>query len=148
MPIVKGTIHPDDGAVIGVMVGVSQNRRKVLERNHLPVPPPITVFAQIDTGSVVTGFQPAVFRDLEIQAFGRIPLRTPSTKPGEPWESDLYDVSVTLVSGNTTEYLPSIHSIVSEDFDREGVQAIIGRDVLSRCAFFYHGPEGWFHLAF
>ena len=49
-------------------------------------------------------------------------------------------MSLTLVSGGGTLYIPSVHVIASEDFvPEEVVQAIIGRDVLNRCHFHYFG---------
>jgi heterotetrameric sarcosine oxidase gamma subunit len=73
--------------------------------------------------------------ELGIQPFGNIPVRTPSTKPGKPFWCDQFDVSVTLLSGDRQVCIPSVHAIASDDFDEEeeGVQAIIGRDILDRC---------------
>src|SRR5262249_22247401 len=89
-------------------------------------------------------------KTLEVGPFGSILLRTPSTKRGEPCEADQFDVSVTLMSGETSFSFPSVHAIASDDFDpaEEGVQAIIGRDILNRCVLHYNGPERRFQLEF
>jgi len=132
-----------------VLVGVSDSRRAVLEKNGLAVPAPVPVRAQIDTGSHVTGFMPSVFKQLRIERFDVIPLRTPSTKPNEPHLADRYHVSLALVSGLAKKHLPSVFAIASDDFvEEEEVQAIIGRDVLRHCVFQYFGPHGTFELGF
>jgi hypothetical protein len=149
MSLVTGEIT-DDGPLIDVLVGVSKNRRQALERVGHPVPANMPVRAILDTGSHGTGFLPTLFAFLDITPFGTIPVRTPTTKPGQPCICDLYDVSVTLLSGMTPTVLPSIHAIASEDFDKEegSVQALIGRDILGRCVFTYYGPHRTFSLAF
>ncbi len=58
-------------------------------------------------------------------------------------------MSLTLVSGGGSLYIPSVHVIASDDFvPEEEVHGIIGRDVLNRCNFLYLGPERKFNLAF
>jgi hypothetical protein len=148
MPLVTGELA-SNGAVIAVLVNVSENRKRALKRNNLPLPAEIAVRAQIDTGSFASAFMPSVFRSLGIPPFRFIRVRTPSTKPDEPFDTPLHDVSITLVSGLTRQYLPSVHAIAVEDFGQEeGVDALIGRDVLARCVFEYSGVHGSFRLAF
>lgn len=150
MPIVSGTIT-QHGAVVDVHVGVSQRRQAVLERNALPVPPRIYVRALIDTGSAVTAFRSTVFQQLQLQPFTRIPIRTPSTAPGQPHFTDQYDVSLILASAGATKHFPSISAIVSDDFnpeDEDGLEALIGRDVLAHCVFQYFGHDQRFDLSF
>jgi hypothetical protein len=149
MPLITGEIHHNDGAVIVVCVGVSRNRKAILEKVGFRVPPPVPISAQIDTGSAVTAFMPNVFQSLEIPTFRPIALRTPSTTPDDPGEFNQYDVSVELVSGDTLCTLYDIHAIASEDFSPdEAIQGLLGRDVLRRCTFFYFGPDQRFQLSF
>ena len=148
MPLITGTID-DDGATITVLVGVSRNREKRLLSVGHPVPAKQPLRVQVDTGSFITAMPSTIFRGLEVERFAVIPVRTPSTKPGQPHMADQFDVSLTLVTGMTQVLIPSVHAIASEDFDGEGrVQGIIGRDVLARCVFNYSGPDRMFGLAF
>ncbi len=148
MPIVTGQITRA-GAVIDLLVGVSQNRQRRLESMSCEVPATIPVRAVIDTGSFITGFMPAIFDSLAITPFDTTLVVTPSTEPDKPFECGLYDVSITLVSGTTLEYLPSVHVIASADFhQKEEIQGLIGRDILDRCVFSYYGPSKMFSLAF
>jgi hypothetical protein len=148
MSLVTGTLTPD-GAVVDLLVGVSANRRQRLVSVGFAVPTPVALRAQIDTGSFVTGMLPAVFDQLGIQPFRVVAVRTPSTTPGNPFHCEQFDVSLALVSGMDRVELPSVWVIASPDFQpHEGVQAIIGRDVLDRCVFTYAGPHRSFTLAF
>lgn len=149
MSLVTGRIT-SDGALVDVFIGVSRNRQKRLEGVRVSVPTKIPVLALIDTGSFATAFMPNVYRALGIEPFNVIKVRSATTKLGEPCLTDQYDVSVTLLSGDRQHVLPSVHAIVSEDFDDDphGPQALIGRDVLDHCAFSYYGPHKEFTLAF
>jgi len=121
----------------------------LLRRLQMPIPERIAVRAQIDTGSHVTGFSHAVLGALSVGPFGRIRLRTPSTKPSEPFFADQYEVSLTLVSGMSEYTLSSVRAIATEDFQQgEEVEAIIGRDILNRYNFQYLGPARRFELFF
>src|SRR5216684_4525760 len=104
MPLITGDIT-QDGAVIAILIGVSANRKKRLICVNLPVPPRISLRAVIDTGSFVTGVIPSVFYSLEIEHFRTIPVRTPSTTPGEPHQAKQFDISLSLVSANVIKYL-------------------------------------------
>ena len=152
MPLISGSITWG-GALVAVRVGVSRNRKKLLEKLGMPVPDGISISAQLDTGSFATGFQPSVFRALGIEPFRKLKIRTPSTKPGAPHDCDQFDVSVTFYSGMDPIVIPSVHAIASDDFDDpndeegDGVQAILGRDIWNLCKLGYFGPEQTFDLA-
>jgi hypothetical protein len=149
MSIVTGAITPD-GALIDVLVGVSSTRQKLLERKGFTVPQKVSVRAIIDTGSFATAFMPKVFTSLDLRPLGPVKVHTPSTRPGEPHTTDEFDVSVTLVSGIQEVVQLRIRAMVSDDFDDwpDAPQALIGRDVLTKCAFCYYGHAGNWTLAF
>jgi hypothetical protein len=148
MSLVSGRITKD-GAIVVVLVGVSKNRQALLEKHGFPIPKQIPVNAQLDIGSFATAFLPTVFTSLGVMPFGVIPVRTPSTKPGQPCLCDQFDVSVTFLSGMTPITVSSVHAIASDDFDRhvDGVNAILGRDILDKCILNYCGPDRIFQLA-
>jgi hypothetical protein len=148
MPTLTGEIS-DHGAVISVLVGVPVVRRELLQRLQMSIPPAVSVRAQIDTGSHVTGFSREVFTALELSPFGRTPLRTPSTRPGEPFYADQYEVTLSFVSGMDPYPFPTVRVIASDDFRQgEEVEAIIGRDILNGCNFQYLGTAKRFELYF
>lgn len=148
MSLITAEIAPE-GAVIDLLVGVSENRRAVLVRNGLAVPAEVALRAQIDTGSFATGMMPETFSRLGILPFERISVRTPSTPRGESCPCDRYHVGLALVSGMARTPFPGGYVIASEDFSpEEHIQAIIGRDILDRCYLTYDGPHKTFSLAF
>ncbi len=60
MPTLTGPITAD-GALVNVLIGVSEARRQVLRRVGFPVPTPSTVRAVLDTGSFISvGDAPAI----------------------------------------------------------------------------------------
>jgi hypothetical protein len=139
----------DNGAVIDVFVGVGRARRAFLERRHFLIPPKIRLRAQLDTGSAVTGFTPAVFAQLGTPRIDVVPIRTPSTTPGSPHYAPMYEVTLSLVSGIDLTDL-TVYAVACADFDRDpegDVHGIIGRDVLDRCTLFYLGREAAFQFA-
>lgn len=148
MPVITGELAWH-GAIIPILVGVSQVRRARLKGLGLVVPDPVSVFAQIDTGSHVTAVMPHCLQRLQIQPFSTMQFRTASTTREKPHECLVYDVGITVVSGNARWELPSVHVIQCDDFNPdEEVQALIGRDLLKQCVFSYHGPHDTFSLAF
>lgn len=147
MPMISGPIT-QDGAVISILVGVSENRRQRLINAGFSMPPSIPVLAVIDTGSFATGVRPEIFRTLGVESLDSIPVLTPSTKHDAPHLCDWYHVSLTLASDMTHKYLPSIFAIAREGFGEHGIQALIGRDVLNHCVFSYFGPHATFELSF
>jgi len=148
MPLIGGDMTTD-GAIITVLVGVSKLYRQRLTRSGQAIPKSIAVRAQIDPGSFATAFMPSVFANLGIKPIGKIAIRTPSTKPGEPSLCDQYDVEVSFVSGMDSYPFPSVRVIESGDFlQDEEVQALIGRDILDRCVFQYYGPDRQYSISF
>jgi len=148
MPIITGDISRH-GVIVQTLVGVSSRRAKVLQRNSLVVPLPVTVDVAIDTGSCVTAFSPSLFRHLEIEPVARIAVGTPSSTPGNPFKCDQFDVVVTLVSGLSQVTIEDVQAISSESFaSGDPVQGLIGRDVLGKCTFEYWGLDGKFRLSF
>jgi hypothetical protein len=134
--------------MVVVLIGVSGNRRRRLESVGLPVPPPVTLRAQIDTGSSITGMM-GVFTALEIPWFKHGAVRTPSTTPDKPHECAFYNVCLSIVSGLKQHTFESVEVIACDDFHHEEeVQGIIGRDVLDHCVFQYFGPTQQFELFF
>lgn len=148
MPLIDGTIDHRDGAAVGVFVGVSRSRDAALLRVGHRVPERVPVRLQIDTGSALTGFLRFVFEKLEIGPFRTVQVGTPSTTPDRPHTANQYDVVLYLVSGTELTPIDNVHAIDPQDFHpTEGVQGIIGRDVLDRCVFTFAGPDRQFHLA-
>jgi hypothetical protein len=148
MPLINGQIV-GGWAVVDVMVGVSDRRRSQLRKNQLPVPHPVHVRALIDTGSSISALAPRVFRELRIIPVTRSTVITPSTKHDAPHECNFYDVSLALVAGGSQHPFPESRVIEADCWHSdEGLDGLIGMDILCRCFLQFHGPERTFTLAF
>jgi hypothetical protein len=148
MPYLTGPIVPA-GAVIDVLVGVSRPRRILLEKHNFAIPQSVHVRALIDTGASVSGFAPRVFTALDVTPVAKTFVLTPSTPPNAPHECDLYHVSLSLVADGSAHQFPDSQVIAADCWlAGEGIEALIGRDILDRCFFQYVGLERKFTLAF
>lgn len=148
MPYVTGPIGPG-GAVVDVLLGVDAVRATLLRRNGFAVPAPVAVRALIDTGASVSGFGPRVFRELDLRPIDTFDIYTPSTPPGSPHTTNRYRVSLALVAGGSAHPFPDFHVIETDCWlPDEGIEALIGRDILNRCNFWYVGIDATFNLSF
>ncbi|AWM41111.1 hypothetical protein GobsT_02810 [Gemmata obscuriglobus] len=148
MPYVSGALT-DGWAIVDVRVAVSDRRRVLLERNGFPVPAPVFVRALLDTGASISGFAPRVFRALDLAPVSTLEVVTPSTPAHAPHASDIYDVSLALVANGSAHPLADMRVMAADCWHAdEGLEALLGVDVLSRCFFQLLGPERQFVCAF
>jgi hypothetical protein len=135
------------GAVVELVVGVHEARREVLQRNNLPVPPRRRVRAQIDTGTTFTAIDAQILRSLGVLLIDRVTART-SSPSGEPQIFDQYAVSLGLDAGGVEMHLAEVLVLECVFAPEDGIQALLGQDVLRHCLFVHNGPENTFSLAY
>lgn len=148
MPLITDRIGPS-GAVIDVLIGVDDLRRHQLTGAGRPVPPPVPVRVQLDTGASLSGLAPRVFAALGLEAVGTTAILTPSTPLHAPHQCDEFLVSLAVVAGGSAvPFIDSARVITAEGWlPGEGVEGLIGRDVLAHGTFMYFGTEGRFQFA-
>ena len=73
-------------------------------------------------------------------------MLTPSTG-GQPHTANQYDVSLVLRHPNLSLTLWTV-AMAESQLLMQGIQALIGRDVLTNCLLVYDGQVGSFTLAF
>lgn len=138
-----------EGAVVDVCIGVSRPRETVLRRVGHRVPAKVPLRLLIDTGSFITGLPLAAFQSLDIEPFDEISIGTASTLRDQPHLSPLYQVGFSFISGTSLWTIPSIEAIAGAGYDlADGVQGIIGRDILQHCNLVYLGKDRRFELAY
>ena len=116
--------------------------------NGQPVPTAQTVPALVDTGASLTCVDPEVLTALELSPTGSIPVHTPSSGD-DPEQMDVFDVSLQIWCGAGDPPLERrIIPVVGSKLKVQGIQALIGRDVLSDCLLVYNGTTSMFTLAF
>jgi len=147
MPVLTLQITPV-GPVVPLAVHVSQPRVIALKAANLPVPAPQIVRALIDTGASGTVIDSAVIRALGIAPTGQALIHTPSTG-GTPHPCAQYDVALVMLMGRSQMHVisPAI-PVIESNLARQGIEALLGRDVLAGGALWYNGHGGTLSLAF
>ncbi len=147
MPYINGPILPG-GPVVDVLVGAPAAKAALLHKHGFPVPNPVPVRALIDTGASLSAFAPRVFSALDLNPIDQIPVLTPSTRPDAPHVCDRFLVSLSLVAEGRACPFPDTEVMAADCWlEDEGIEALVGRDILDRCFFQYLGPDHRFTLA-
>ena len=128
---------------------MSEGRLHALMAANEPIPQMQIIRALIDTGASFTSVDPSVLAALNLTPTGTIDIVTPSTGQGTH-TADTYDVDFKIGAGpNDTPLSISNLRIASCDlFLKQGIHALIGRDILQRCIFIYNGAISMFSLSF
>ncbi len=138
-----------NGPILNVMVGVSQARSSALLVVGEVVPSPVLGKGLVDTGASCTCIDPDLMLALGITPSGKATMATPSTGT-DVVTVDQYDVSLAIYSTTTEPSygIPNLPIIESELRTKQGLDLLIGRDVLSQCILHYNGQTGLYTLAF
>ena len=136
-----------DGPTIQVIVGVSKPRYDALTLAGIKIPPPQVARFLIDTGASGTLIDPSILQPLGIPVSGTGSMMTPSTG-GTPHPCNLFDVSLLVPHGQNSYHMltpcvPAIESVLSH----QGIDGLLGRDVLQSCLFRYNGTSSFYILA-
>lgn len=101
----------------------------------------------IDTGASHTSIDQRFVGLLGLQATGSMMMHTPSTG-SIPQAVDTFDVGI-VVNGiaGATHVLPA-HSVIACDFSGQGIDGLLGRDILAGARLTYSGPDNGFYLSF
>ncbi len=118
-----------------------------MRANGLHVPPPITVQLLVDTGADTTTIGEIHMRSLQIESSGKSPVRTITTDvSGQTCLT--YPASLRIVSPNFGDKAHEIRAleVLGREFHNEGIDGLLGRDVLSTVQLTIDGPRRWFVL--
>lgn len=138
------------GPLLLAYIGVSVPRREALKASGQAVPDLVQIQALIDTGASATCLDPSVLKNLNLTPTGSTTIETPSTE-GKPVTVDQYDVSFLVPPADISQIplvIDTIPVVCVRLFDPFGYHALIGRDILGKCIFFYNGSMNWFSLAY
>jgi hypothetical protein len=138
------------GPVVDAAIIVSESRRKVLEEDKSPLPSPQMIRALVDTGASHTCVDPVVLEALGLTATGKTVVVTPTTGVNAV-PCDTYDVGFAILAGKPGEahlILPTWKVSSMQLFEAQGIHALIGRDILSRCILHYNGSQNIFTIAY
>ena len=136
------------GPVVTTYVGVTSARHAALTKAGQPIPTPVVARMLVDTGASCTCVDPTIIAQLGISPSGSMPIQTPSTA-GAPVNVNQYDVAFFL-PGATSADVKFIDAmpIVESHLKSQGIDGLLGRDVLASCLMNYDGKSGLITIAF
>ncbi len=137
------------GPVVNAGVSVSEGRKAALLAQNLPVPNMRVIRALVDTGASFTSIEPEVLKALSLTPTGTIDIVTPSTGK-EVHTTDTYDIDFLIGAGadDIPLAIPNLRIAACELYLKQGIHALIGRDILKRCILIYNGGTNTFSLCF
>ena len=133
--------------MLDFVCGISKPRADALRKAGLSVPTAINLKGLVDTGASITCIDPLVLSSLGIVSTGTAPIHTPSTKPGSPHFANEFDISFVLSHPTSTRTWSALR-VIEAELAHQGIQALIGRDILESCLMTYDGQAGTFALGF
>lgn len=148
MPHLNGQITPW-GPLLNVLVGVSAPRQIALTQANQPVPAPVAARLVVDTGASLTVVDATILAQLGLTPRGTQAIHTPSTK-GVPHEANQFDISLFipgLTPGQLAHFVPAL-PVIDGDLKPQGIDGLLGRDVLATCRLTYFGSDGWYGMSF
>ncbi len=137
------------GPLIQVSVGLSKPHTDALIASNQLVPPWVTGTFLIDTGASGTCVDPDLVKPLGLAPSGAVMMQTPSTG-ATPHQCFQYDVMLYIPPakpgelGHFVEALP----VLETHLRPQGIDGLLGRDVLQSCVFIMNGPLGIATLSF
>lgn len=146
MPSVSLQILPL-GPVIDVHIGVSGPRREALVQASQSVPPYVPCRLLIDTGASSTCVDPWIVQKLNLSPSGMVSIHTPSTNANSVHSCQQYDVSLLIPHIAISRIFTAI-PVIESNLVHQGIDGLLGRDVLSQCLLVYNGELGIYTLSF
>jgi len=146
MPSVTLAMTPD-GPKAHLVVWASKARRDALKAAGQPVPDAVLIHVLVDTGASGTCIDPTHLSKLGVAATGLIQIHTPTTS-GNPVECKQFDVDIGVVLENGAFHFVNTLPIVESDLACQGIDGLLGRDVLSQGILIYNGPANTYTLSF
>lgn len=136
------------GPLLKARFTVSEARAAALVREGMELPNVPAATALLDTGASCTCVDPSILAALGLTPKGEADVLTPSTTEG-PERADEYDCGL-FIFAETTEnpYFVRNIPVLASPLRQQGIDALIGRDVLAKCVLVYNGSTSIYTLAF
>lgn len=149
MPHLAGQLTPW-GPLINVIVNVSAPKMEALNKAGQPIPPPAVAKLVVDTGASLTSIDCTILQQLGLTPTGVVPIHTPSTVAGTPHNANQYDVSLVIIGQvpGTVVFNSPATAVIDGEFKAQGIDGLLGRDVLALGRMIYGGPDGWYGISF
>lgn len=135
--------------LLPVIIGVSQPKIYSLANAGRRIPKPIDCNFLIDTGAEDTYVDRLVLDQLRLYPNNTVQVQTgiPGSQPFSFYEYEVKLRISTTVLGQVDFVLEAM-SIICGDFRSQGIDGLIGRDILENCGSLFDGPRQTFTLTF
>lgn len=146
MPVIRAR-YGARGPIIDAHIGPSEPLRNLMRARGIHIPPPINVQLLIDTGADTTTIAEIHMRSLGLTPSGAAPVRTITTGVTGA-ACNTYDTSLRIDShlfGDRPHEIPALE-VLAQELHNEGIDGLLGRDVLSTLLTTIDGPRRTFIL--
>jgi hypothetical protein len=147
MPILNKSLDHRGHANLELLLVPSAPRRAALQKTGQPLPAPLVVSGQIDTGATLTIIDPQVRQALHLTPFRVRRLGTPGAPAPIRAFSYKLDLGVIDARGHVWTIYEGL-TVVEAAIAHTGTAVLVGCDVLSRCQFTHNGTVGTYSLAY
>jgi len=148
VPSINASIGPS-GPLLNVLVGLSVPHRAAVMKAGGTIPSYVTGQFLLDTGASCTCIDPAFVTKLGLTPTGTVGMQTPSTGD-TPAQCYQYDVSLFIpddARGSTGYFIDAI-PVIETGLSMQGIEGLLGRDVLDRCVLIYNASINAFTLSY
>ena len=128
------------GPVVDMRVSIGTPVEEALKKSGAKVPDPVPAKGMIDTGATASVVQPAIARQLGLKPVGVVTISTPSTQNMLCYQ---YVLRLVFPNNVVAEALA-----IEAPLKGQGIQCLVGRDVLAHGVLVYTGYMNQFTLSF
>jgi len=129
------------GPIVQVTIGVEQNIAQQLVSQGTPLPQPVPGVALIDTGATSTCIDDAIAKQLNLPVVDVVSIASASHVETK---QSVYPALIEVV-GIAIKF--NALRAIGVPLANQGIQVLIGRDLLQHCTLFYNGMIGSFTLS-
>lgn len=129
------------GPIVQVTIGIEQNIAQQLLSQGAQLPQPVSGVALIDTGATSTCIDDAIAQQLKLPV---VDVITIASAPHPNSKQNVYPALIEVVGFNIK--FNALRAI-GVPLANQGIQVLIGRDLLQVCTLFYNGMIGSFTLS-
>lgn len=147
MPSLNVQIGPS-GPLVIAHIGVSIPRQAALKAAGLPIPATVQGQFLIDSGASSSCVDAGLISKLGLTPTGSVNIHTPSTN-GVTHACNQYDIMMFVPNtGATTGCFVEALGIFETNLSSQGIDGLIGRDLLDRWTCVYNGTVGIFTICY
>lgn len=129
------------GPLLQIEVSIPDVLANSINQAQGTIPPPVTGFGLLDTGASITGVDLEELKKLNLNKISETPVMTPSG--GEI--QGIYACQISFPGTQIEEI--ELSAVMGSDLKRQGLLAILGRDILEKYQLVYNGPGGFWTIA-